>query len=98
MPAANEKLEARARGFIPDMVKEVIFWCTVFTAFVTAGLQISQMGQSWAVSVPPVQAASMSTVTANSFAAPEARSTVWSVSELPYIPDASAPAEQPPTF
>ena len=98
MPAANEKLEARARGFIPDMVREVIFWCTVFTAFVTAGLQISQIGQSWAVSVPSVQTASMPMVTPTSVAAAEARSTVSSVSELPDIPDASAPAEQPPTF
>jgi len=49
---------------IPEMAKEVIFWCAVFVAVVTSAVLIGQIGSDWQIPVPSralaLAAASMS--------------------------------------
>lgn len=95
MTAAEERVETKAPSLIPDMAKEVIFWCAVFVAVVTGAVLISQMGSGWPVSVPVARSAPIATPTA--MAPSAAPSTFPSASEA-LIVNASESAEQPATF
>lgn len=37
---------------VPEMAKEVIFWCAVFTVAVCGAVLIGTMGTAWSVAIP----------------------------------------------
>jgi hypothetical protein len=60
MSAPYDTPETKSRPYIPEMAKEVIFWCAVFVVAATGAVLISQMGPNWHIGVPPAQSATVS--------------------------------------
>ncbi len=94
MAARFEDREGRWVPVLPEMAKEVIFWCAVLVAVVSGAVLIGHMDAVWRFPIPAAQSAS---VAATVEASPVAERPAMPASETPIL-DASEPAEQPPTF
>jgi len=60
IPYSGRESESSSHSFIPEMAKEVFFWCAVFVVAVTGAILVGQMGSGWSARLSPAEHATVS--------------------------------------